>query len=64
MDEKPETITADEARALIEQDKQQRVQAFLAYIEEGQRRFRCRLGTTPGLTPDGRVVAQVTVTAE
>jgi len=62
--EKTEVVTADEARRLLEQDKRQRAEAFLAHIAEGERRFRCRLVAVPGLTQDGRVTAQAQVVAE
>ena len=59
----PEVVTADEARRLLEQDKRQRAEACLREIQAALERHRCQLQAVPGLTPDGRVVAQVTVTA-
>jgi len=61
--EKTEVVTADEARALLEQDKRERAEACLREIQAALERHRCRLDAVPGLTPDGRVAAQAQVTA-
>jgi len=56
-------MNAEEARAAIEQDRQERAQACLAEIQATLEKHSCQLAAIPQFTPDGRVVAEVQVVA-
>ena len=59
-----EHITAEEARALVEQDKAERTQKCAAAIEAALQAHQCRIESVPQFTADGRVVAVMKVVAE
>lgn len=61
-------MTPEQARALLEQDRQRRATACTAAYNEMvaslQAAYGCRIGAAVGVTPDGRLQAYVQVTAE
>ena len=59
-----DNITAEEARALVKQEKAARVSKCAAEIEAVLKAHECRLEPVPQITQDGRVVAVVKVIAE
>lgn len=56
-------MTTTEAAALVEADKQRRVQAAAEAVQAALRDHSCDLVAVPQLTPDGRVVAVVQLVA-
>ena len=58
-----DAMTPVEAAALVEQDKQRRVEAAAAAVQAALREHGCDLVAVPQLTPDGRVVAVVQLVA-
>ena len=63
MSDKQPMMTATEAAALVEQDKQRRVQAAAEAVQAALREHGCDLVAVPQITPDGRVVAVVQIVA-
>jgi len=58
--EKPNvTITADEARTLIEQEEQRKDQACLAELQAVLQKYQRQLRGVPFFTTDGRVDVRV-----
>ena len=57
-----ETMTPTEAAALVEQDKQRRVQAAAEAVQAALREHECDLIAQPQIV-DGRVVAVVQIAA-
>lgn len=55
------SMTAEQAAALIEADRQARVDAVRAGVEEVLQKHRCQLQAAPQFTQDGRIVAIVQV---
>lgn len=56
-------MTPTEAAALVERDKQRRVQAAAESVAAALREHGCDLVAVPQITPDGRVVAVVQIVA-
>ena len=56
-------MTPTEAAALVEQDKQRRVQAAAEAVQAALREHGCDLLAVPQLSSDGRVVAVVQLIA-
>lgn len=56
-------LTAEEMRQALALEKQAREQACLADINAALKKHKCRLDAIPGITPDGRIMAQFMVTA-
>ena len=56
-------MTPIEAAALVEQDKQRRVQAAAAAVQAALREHDCDLVAVPQIAPDGRIVAVVQIIA-
>jgi len=58
------TMTTEQAAALVEADRQRRVQAAAEAVAAALREHNCDLVAVPMITPDGRIVAQVQVMAK
>ena len=58
-----DAITPTEAAALVEADKQRRVQAAAEAVAAALREHNCDLIALPQITADGRVVAVVQIAA-
>lgn len=58
-----DTITPTAAAALLEADKQRRVQAAAEAIQVALREHNCDLVALPQIAADGRVVAVVQIVA-
>lgn len=56
-------MTPDEARKLVDADKQARVQAAAEAVAAILRERECDLVAVPQITADGRVTAVVTIAA-
>lgn len=56
-------MTPDEARKLVDADKQARVQAAAEAVAAILREHECDLVAVPQITPDGRVTAVVQIAA-
>lgn len=56
-------MDANEARKLVEQDKQARVQAAADAVGAILREHECDLIAVPQFTPDGRITAVVQIVA-
>ena len=59
-----EPMTAAQAAALIEADKQARMKAALEAVQAALAEHNCELVATPQFAPDGRVVAVVQIVAK
>jgi len=57
-------MTTEQAAALVEADRQRRVQAAAEAVAAALREHNCDLVAVPMITPDGRIVAQVQVMAK
>ena len=55
--------TADRARLIVDQDRQERAGQCAADIDTALRRHRCQLTCRPVLTDDGRLSAVVQIVA-
>jgi len=58
-----DTMTPTEAAALVEADKQRRVQAAAEAVQAALRENNCDLLAVPQIAADGRVVAVVQLVA-
>ena len=58
-----DTMTPTEAAALVEADKQRRVQAAAEAVQAALRENNCDLLAVPQIAADGRVVAVVQIAA-
>lgn len=52
-----------EAMAILEADKRRRAQEFLAYVQQGERKFRCKLTAGLSQTADGAYRAEPRIVA-
>ena len=63
-DQTAKPMTAAQATALVEADKQQRMKAALEAVQAVLVEHNCELVATPQFAPDGRVVAVVQIVAK
>jgi len=56
-------MTPTEAAALVEADKQRRVQAAAEAVQAALKEYQCDLVAVPQIAADGRVVAVVQIVA-
>lgn len=54
----------NELAAALKQEQAERVQACAALLGDVLKEYGCELAAVPGLTADGRIVAQVIVRAK
>lgn len=57
-------MTPTEAAALVEADKQQRLQAFSKAIEKAAQEYRCDLVAVPTITAQGTIAAVIQAIAK
>ncbi len=57
-------INTEEAKKMIDADKSERVTKCSALIEQALKECRCQMTTILQITPDGRIVASVQLTAQ
>lgn len=58
-----ETVTIEEARRLVEEERNARAMACLAQVMQVAERHRCRLEAAVYVTVEGRVLARVQAVA-
>jgi hypothetical protein len=59
--EQAQAITIEEAKALMQQERDQRGQACNQAIQSILAKFNCALVAIPSITEDGRVIARVQI---
>ena len=59
-----DAITAEEARALLQREEDERLRQCAAEVEEVLARHRCRAVAVVNLTQDGRITAAVQLQVE
>lgn len=56
-------MTAEQARKLVDEDKERRVKAAAEAIQATLAEYQCDLIATPQIAPDGRIVGSVQIMA-
>ena len=58
-----DNMTPQTAAALVEADKQERVQAVAKAVHDTLLEYRCDLAAIPQISTDGRIVATIQIVA-